>query len=71
VKAAPRLSIRRPASPEEAAAVAAAIARFSAETAPAAAPEKRRNPWQQAALVEGVSAKAVLEDPEGGLRWQW
>jgi hypothetical protein len=65
------VSIRRPASAEEAAAVAAAIARFSAETAPVAAPAEGRSPWQQAALAEGVSAKAVVEDPEGGLRWQW
>jgi hypothetical protein len=64
------VSIQRPASPEEAAAVSAAIARFAAETAPAAAPAERRSPWQQAALVEGVSAKTVVEDPEGGVRWQ-
>lgn len=67
---APRVSIQRPAGPEEAAAIAAAIARFAAETAPVAAPAERHSPWQRAALVEGVSAKTVVEDTEGGIRWQ-
>jgi hypothetical protein len=43
------------ASPEEAAAVIAAVQRFIHDMAPAvvaAAPS--RNPWQQAALLEGV-----------------
>jgi hypothetical protein len=53
----PKLSIVAPAaSPEEAAAVVAALERFMRETAPLpAAPPPRRNPWQQAALHEGVS----------------
>jgi hypothetical protein len=43
------------ASPEEAAAVIAAVQRFIRDAAPApvAAPPAR-NPWQQAALLEGV-----------------
>jgi hypothetical protein len=43
------------ASPEEAAAVIAAVQRFIRDTAPVpvAAPPAR-NPWQQAALLEGV-----------------
>ena len=43
------------ASPEEAAAVIAAVQRFIRDTAPApvSAPAVR-NPWQQAALLEGV-----------------
>jgi hypothetical protein len=53
----PKLTIVAPsASPEEAAAVVAALERFMRDTAPApvpAAPE--RNPWQRAALQEGVS----------------
>jgi hypothetical protein len=47
------------ASPDEAAAIAAALERFLKETAPAAetAPRSR---WQEAALREGVSARAQL-----------
>jgi hypothetical protein len=44
------------ASPEEAAAIAAALERFLWETAPA--PEKpRRSRWLEAALREGVSVR--------------
>ena len=52
----PRLSIVAPgASPEEAAAVVAAIERFMRATAPPPAPPAPRpNPWQHAALLEGV-----------------
>jgi hypothetical protein len=43
------------ASPEEAAAVIAAVQRFLRDTAPRPATgPPARNPWQQAALVEGV-----------------
>jgi hypothetical protein len=48
------------ASPEEAAAIAAALERFLRETAPApqgAAPHSR---WQEAALREGVSVRGQL-----------
>lgn len=53
----PKLTIVAPtASPEEAAAVVAALERFMRETAP---PPARREPkpsaWRRAALVEGVS----------------
>ena len=53
----PKLTIVAPtASEEEAAAVVAALERFMRETAPAPAPPApRRNPWQRAALQEGVS----------------
>jgi hypothetical protein len=53
----PKLTIVAPtASDEEAAAVVAALERFMRETTPApAAPPPRRNPWQRAALQEGVS----------------
>ena len=52
----PKLTIVAPnASPEEAAAVVAALERFMRETAPPPAPAvARRNPWQQAGLYEGV-----------------
>ncbi len=62
----PKLSIVAPdASPEEAAAVVAALERFMRETAPVPAPPApRRNPWQQAALQEGV-----LREPQPPLPW--
>lgn len=52
----PRPSIVAPgASPEEAAAVVAALQRFLRDTAPApAAPTPAQSPWQRAALREGV-----------------
>ena len=47
------------ASPQEAAAVVAAIEQFMRNTAPPPAlPAPRRDPWQQAALREGVSRRA-------------
>ena len=55
----PRIEIESTASPEEAAAIAAALERFLWETAPAPrAIETSR--WQQAALREGVSARSDL-----------
>jgi hypothetical protein len=55
---------------DEAAAVAAAIARFEAEFAAAPAEAQvAASPWQQAALVEGVGAKeSQIQDP-GGAGW--
>jgi cell division protein FtsN len=55
----PKLSIVAPgASPEEAAAVVAALERFMRETAPPPVSEApRRNPWQRAALHEGVDRR--------------
>lgn len=53
----PRLQLIAPsASPEEAAAVVAALERFMRETAPVlAAPPERIDPWRRAALMEAVS----------------
>ena len=61
----PKLSIVAPnASPEEAAAVVAALERFMRETAPRPAPAgPAPNPWQQAALHEGVAREPVLPPP--------
>ncbi len=57
-------------SEDEAAAIAAAIERFRAETAPVPTLEADTvSPWQRAALLEGVSAKGTAEDSEGGERW--
>jgi hypothetical protein len=61
---------RKTASGDEAAAVAAAIARFESEVgaAPAEAPAAV-SPWQRAALIEGVGARQTVQDSEGGARW--
>lgn len=58
------------ASGDEAAAVAAAIARFEAEFGGALtqAPETP-GAWQRAALAEGVSAKESVLDAGGGSKW--
>lgn len=59
----PRLSIIAPgASPEEAAAVVAAVEQFMRETAPLPVPPAPApNPWHQAALREGVN-RAPADD---------
>ena len=63
----PQLQIVSPsASPEEAAAVVAAVERFRRETAPSlvsAAPA--RNPWQRAALLEGTGRQPDEPSPWG------
>lgn len=61
---------RKHASGDEAAAVAAAIARFEAELTAAPAPQAPPTPaWQRAALLEGVGAKETIEDLRGGPVW--
>jgi hypothetical protein len=56
----PRIEIQSAtASPEEAAAIAAALERFLWETAPAPQ-EARQSRWQEAALREGVSVHSQL-----------
>jgi hypothetical protein len=64
--------MNRSPNPEEAAAIAAAVARFQADTAPAEAPEEEAtSAWQRAALAEGVGAKGILQGhlEGGGERW--
>ena len=63
----PRLEIVAPAaSPEEAAAVVAALERFMRETAPApAASGPPRNPWQRAALLEATNREPDEPTPWG------
>jgi hypothetical protein len=63
----PKLTIVAPdASPEEAAAVVAALARFLRDTAPSPMPPvPHRNPWLQAALREGVA-----RHPASPLPWE-
>lgn len=53
------------ASPQEAAAVIAAVERFIAETTPVPQAESRVNPWQRAALIEATSAKDAFASPWG------
>ena len=62
----------RSPSPDEAAAIAAAIGRFQAETAPLEIEAGEAvSPWQRAALVEGVGAKGIVQKHlEGGSQWQ-
>ena len=61
----PRIQVVSPApSKPEAAAIAAAIERFLAETAPA--PSTARvsfSPWQRAALLEGIGARRAALSP--------
>lgn len=56
---------------DEAAAIAAAVERFVAETAaPVGEGEEAIGPWQRAALLEGVGAKGTVQKHlEGGERW--
>jgi hypothetical protein len=61
----PQIEIRAPgASEDEAAAIAAALERFLAETAPTAVATPT-NQWQRAALYEGVGAGEGEVDPWG------
>jgi hypothetical protein len=62
----------RSPSQDEAAAIAAAIGRFQAETAPLEIEAGEAvSPWQRAALIEGVGAKGIVEEHlEGGSQWQ-
>jgi hypothetical protein len=54
-----RLETNGAASPEEAAAVVAALERFMRATAPTpAAPQQRSDPWQRAAILEGVGRES-------------
>jgi hypothetical protein len=54
------------ASPEEAAAIAAAIEQFLRDTAPPpAAPEGRANPWLRAGLLEGAKRGSAGRSPWG------
>jgi len=62
----PRIELITPTPPDgDAAAIAAAIERFVAETAPPAESPQGQSAWQRAAIREGVSARAGLEAPWG------
>ena len=60
--------MKRSPDPAEAAAIAAAVERFVAETTAQAEPAEAVAPWTRAALLEGVGAKLTIKDLEGGMR---
>jgi hypothetical protein len=63
---------QKTATGDEAAAIAAAVARFEAETGagPAVDAPAAVSPWQRAALLEGVGAKKALQESKGkGSTW--
>ncbi|HEY8583921.1 MAG TPA: hypothetical protein VIL49_13280 [Capillimicrobium sp.] len=69
----PQLEIVAPsASPEEAAAVVAALEQFMRDTAPPpAAPAPRVNPWLRAAMLENVERDVTGPTPWGdGMPWR-
>ena len=53
------------AEPAEAAAVVAAVEQFLADTAPVPKSISPVNPWQRAALLEGVRSKQAFAAPWG------
>jgi hypothetical protein len=61
---------RKTASGDQAAAIAAALARFEAEVGavPGETPVTV-SPWQRAALLEGVGTKETVQDSKGGSTW--
>jgi hypothetical protein len=62
----PRIEIGRgSATPEEAAAIAAAIEQFLRDTAPPPAPASRMSPWLRAGLMEGTGRPADARSPWG------
>ncbi|MGN6816662.1 MAG: hypothetical protein ACTHK3_11380 [Solirubrobacterales bacterium] len=60
---------RKTAVGDEAAAIAAAIARFEAEFTGTPAEKDLAPAWQRAALLEGVGAKETIEALRGGSKW--
>jgi hypothetical protein len=65
----PRIELVTPAaSPQEAAAITAAVERFLAETAPPPAPASQvGSRWQRAGLLEAVNARAELGSSWGSV----
>jgi hypothetical protein len=59
----PRIEVEGTASPEEAAAIAAAIEQFLRDTAPPPAPDGPAiSPWLRAGLLEGTGATRLWGD---------
>ena len=62
----PRIEVRQSAaSPEEAAAIAAAIEQFLRDTAPAPAQARGVSPWLRTGLLEGTGRAVSGERPWG------
>lgn len=62
----PRIELRAPAAtPDEAAAIAAAIEQFLRDTAPVPAPPSRSSGWARAAVLEGATLASASPDPWG------
>jgi hypothetical protein len=62
----PRIELHQPASPEEAAAIAAAIEQFMRDTAPPpAAAGPPTSPWLRAGLFEGAKRSSTEPSPWG------
>jgi hypothetical protein len=62
----PRIELRQsPASPEEAAAIAAAIEQFLRDTAPAAAAGPALSPWLRSGLLEATGRGHAAPSPWG------
>jgi hypothetical protein len=56
----PRIELPESASPEEAAAIAAAIEQFLRDTSPPPAPpERAMSPWLRAGLLEATGARGL------------
>ncbi len=68
----PRIEVRQPASPEEAAAIAAAIEQFMRDTAPPPATTGALlSPWLRAGLFEGTKRGGGAPSPWGdGALWE-
>ncbi len=63
---APPFVVTQPATPHEAAAIAAALEQFRRDTAPPpASSAPRRSPWQRAALLEGTGREPDAPSPWG------
>lgn len=67
----PQIEMLSAAEPQEAAVVIAAVEQFLADTAPVPQRDFSANPWQRAALLEGVSAKAAFGPPSAERSHQW
>jgi hypothetical protein len=67
----PRIEVRRgAATPQEAAAIAAAIEQFLRDTAPPPTPALGMSPWLRAGLFEGTGRSAGQASPWGDAeRW--
>jgi hypothetical protein len=67
----PRIELRQsPASPEEAAAIAAAIEQFLRDTAPPPAAPRGMSPWARAGLFEATGGDPAGRSPWGdAVRW--